>query len=241
MNELFPKSSQLTELGRRLGQHPARIALWNEGAVAARLHDDKIIVSRAGAHLAHLDPDDLLEIDLPRLLPLLDNEAASDAEVETLVLGEDQAGQPSADTFSFGWLLAYEGVRFVAHTQPIAVNQITCSPRARQFADRRNLPHEIIICGQASVLVPFAPPGLALAREIRRRIALWQDRYKETPKVILIQNHGMFVLGESMEEVIMITELTIKYAEIFIGAAMMGGPEFMKPTFVTKLAAGGAL
>ena len=110
-------------------------------------------------------------------------------------------------------------------------------PRARQFADRRNLPYEITLCGSASVLVPFTPPGPAMAREMKRKITLWQDRYKGTPKVILLQNHGMITLGESVDEVMMVTEMTLKFAEIFLGAAMMGGPEFLKPIHVSLIEA----
>jgi rhamnose utilization protein RhaD (predicted bifunctional aldolase and dehydrogenase) len=132
-------------------------------------------------------------------------------------------------------LFGFEGIRFAAHTQPIPINQVICSPRARQFSDRRNLPHEIVACGQASVLVPFMPPGFLLAKEIRRKTALWRDRYKTTPKLILMQNHGMIALGETVEEVKQVTEMAVKYAEIFVGAAMMGGPEFMKPNYVAQI------
>jgi len=76
---------------------------------------------------------------------------------------------------------------------------------------------------------------LLLAKEIRRRIALWRDRYKTIPKLILIQNHGMIALGETVDEVQTITEMAVKYAEIFVGAAMMGGPEFLKPNYVTQI------
>lgn len=240
MNELF-LNTELTELAHQLGNHPARLALWSEGSVAARASDETMLITCAGAHLATVGPEAFLEIDLPKAHELLADENTEDDDLSSIVRTEDSTVPASTDTFLFADLLNFEDVRLMAHTQPLAINQITCSPRARQFADRRNLPDEVILCGQSSVLVPFAPPGIALARETRRRIALWQDRYKETPKIILFQNHGMITLGQTVQEVMMVTEMAIKYAEIFIGAAMMGGPEFMKPTYVTKLAAQGAI
>lgn len=234
MNDLFPMNNELLELAHWIGHHPARLAIWNEGAVAGTLPGGKIAVSAAGAGMGCLESASLVELDpekLRELIALEELPPEAIAEAQT----NPAAPTPSADALAFADLLALEGARFAAHTQPIPVNQIICSPRARQFSDRRNLPHEIAACGQASVLVPFMPPGLPLAREIRRKIALWRDRYKTTPKLILLQNHGMIALGETAAEVKRVTEMTIKYAEIFVGAAMMGGPEFLKPNYVTQI------
>ena len=236
MNDLFPISSELINLAHRIGAHPARLALWTEGAVAARLPAGKFAVSAAGSNLAHLDANGIVELDLAKTQAFL---AADDVSDEDLAdAGVNPEGpRPCGDVFAFADLFAFEGVCFAAHTQPVAINQITCSPRARQFADRRSLPYEIISCGPASVLAPFAPPGLPLAKEIKRKIVLWQDRYRAVPKVILIQNHGMITLGETVEEVLMLTEMTIKFAEIFLGAAMLGGPDFLKPVHVSHVEA----
>ena len=236
MSELFPMSSELIELAHRVGNHPARLAIWNEGAVAASLPGGRFVVSAAGSNLGRLDARGLVELDLAKVQAFLTHDDVSTEDFAS-ALTDSTSPPPTADVFTFADLLAFEGIRFAAHTQPIAVNQVICSPRARQFADRRNLPHEIIACGQASVLVPFMPPGLAMAKEIKRKIALWRDRFKIAPKLILIQNHGMIALGESVEEVLMLTEMTVKFAEIFLGAAAMGGPEFMKPNHVTQIEA----
>ena len=192
-------------------------------------------VSATRIKLARLEAGSLVEFDLAKARALI---ALDDATPEQLADAQTNpaAPIPSADALAFADLFAFEGVHFALHTQPIPINQVICSPRARQFSDRRNLPEEILSCGQASVLVPFMPPGLLLAKEIRRRIALWRDRFKTAiPKLILIQNHGMIALGKTAEEVQMTTEMAVKYAEIFIGAAMMGGPEFLKPNYVTQI------
>jgi rhamnose utilization protein RhaD (predicted bifunctional aldolase and dehydrogenase) len=190
--------------------------------------------SAARAKLAQLDTTNLVEFDLAKARALIALEDVTPEQI-TETQTNSAASTPCADTLAFADLFAFDGVRFALHTQPIPINQVICSPRARQFSDRRNMPDEILACGQASVLVPFMPPGLLLAKEIRRKIALWRDRYKSIPKVILIQNHGMIVLGETVEEVKTITEVTVKYAEIFVGAGMMGGPEFLKPNYVVQI------
>jgi rhamnose utilization protein RhaD (predicted bifunctional aldolase and dehydrogenase) len=228
MNDLFPNSSELIDLAHRIGAHPARLALWTEGAVAARLPSGKIAVSTAGSSLAHLHANDVVELDLAKAQAFITADEVTDEDLAEAGL-DPEGPRPCGDLFAFADLFAFEGVRFAAHTQPVAINQITCSPRARQFADRRSLPYEIISCGPASVLAPFAPPGLPLAKEIKRRIVLWQDRYRVV--------HGMIALGETVDEVLMLTEMTIKFAEIFIGAAVLGGPDFLKPVHVSHIEA----
>lgn len=227
----------LITLAHRLGTHPARLALWNEGTVAAALPGGKLATTAAHASLAALSEADIVEYNLARVQALVDQDDVTEEDLNEARIETSNTAQPCADLFPYAELLAFEGVNFAAHTQPISINQIICSPRARQFADRRNLPYEITLCGSASVLVPFAPPGPTMAREMKRKITLWQDRYKGTPKVILLQNHGMITLGESIDEVMMVTEMTLKFAEIFLGAAMMGGPEFLKPTHVSLIEA----
>jgi len=234
MTELFSLTDELITLGHRIAQNPARLTIWNEGAVAAKQPNGKLTISAAGANLAHLDLKAMVELDLARMQALVEKDTfTEDEELKPRTNPEGPA--PSPDAFIFADLFAFEGIRFGAHTQPIPVNQVICSPRARQFADRRNLPHEILACGQASVLVPFVPPGHGLAKEVKRKIALWRDRFKIVPKLILIQNHGMIALGDTVDEVLMITEMTVKFAEIFLGAATMGGPEFMKPNHVAQI------
>lgn len=234
MSETFPMSRELLDLAHWAGTHPARLVLGSEGAVAATLPSGAFAVSAARSNLARLEPGSLVEFDLAKARCLIDLDDVTPEQIAE-AQKNPEAPAPSADALIFADLFAFEGVHFALHTQPIPVNQIICSPRARQFSDRRNFPHEIVECGQSSVLVPFMPPGLLLAKEIRRKIALWRDRYKETPKLILIQNHGMIALGSTPEEVRTLTDITVKYAEIFVGAAMMGGPEFLKPNYVTQI------
>jgi len=229
-------NSALLTLAHWAGNHPDRLVLGCEGAVASTLPGNaSFVVSTLRTKLAWLETEHLVEFDLAKTRELIAQEDVTPKQLAEAQINP-AAPTPSADVLTFADLFAFEGVHFALHTQPIPVNQVICSPRARQFSDRRNLPNEILVCGQASVLVPFMPPGLALAKEIRRKIALWRDRFKTAiPKLILIQNHGMIALGSTAQEVQTLTEMTVKYAEIFVGAAMMGGPEFLKPNYVTQI------
>src|SRR5262249_29479138 len=125
---------------------------------------------------------------------------------------------------------------FVGHTHPITANQILCSPRARDFAERRIFPDEVVCCGPESVFVPYIDPGLALAREIRDRTTSFIKKNKSTPRLILLHNHGPIAIGATPNAVQAATEMATKAAEIFMGAAAMGGPNFMTEAQVQRIA-----
>jgi ribulose-5-phosphate 4-epimerase/fuculose-1-phosphate aldolase len=116
------------------------------------------------------------------------------------------------------------------------VGSILCSPRAREFAENRLFPDEVVCCGPASVLVPYTDPGLFLAREIRKRTENYIARYSRPPRVVLLENHGIVALGRTPDAVIAATLMAEKAARVWLGAAHLGGPQFMSPHDVQLIA-----
>jgi rhamnose utilization protein RhaD (predicted bifunctional aldolase and dehydrogenase) len=227
------KVGDLILLANSLGAHGGRPTLWNEGSCAVKTGPDTMLVTRRGAHLAELAEADIVELNLPRLIELSAQENTPAEAVAELFA--EAAVEPSMEALTHAYVLSFDGTTVSAHTQPVEVNQILCSPRARQFAERRTNPNEVLGCGASSLLVPYADPGLPLTREVRRKMALWRDRFKTPPRLVLLQNHGMIVLGGTVAEVLRTIDMTIKAAQIFIGAAAMGGPVFLTPTNVTRI------
>ena len=121
------------------------------------------------------------------------------------------------------------------HIHPVTVDQITASPRARQFADRRTVHNEVIALGGASLLVNYAEPGFSLMREVQKKMILWRDRNKSVPRIILVQNHGVVVLGEDAAAVWRSVQWLLKFADVFIGASLLGGPVFLTPQAITQI------
>jgi rhamnose utilization protein RhaD (predicted bifunctional aldolase and dehydrogenase) len=118
----------------------------------------------------------------------------------------------------------------------VAANQVLCSPRARDFAERRIFPDEVVCCGPASVYVPYTDPGVPLAREIRERTGAFLKDYGAAPRLIVLQNHGLIGLGASPQAVLACLLMANKAAAIFAGAAAMGGPNFLLPQQVDRIA-----
>lgn len=228
-------SHDLSELARAIGTHPSRLTIWNEGSCAIKTSATRYYVTAAGANLAALKAGDSVEFDLTKMTDLLSADTVSEEEFSAARVNPGETAPASSDALLYAYLLGFEGATMAAHVHPVEINQIACSPRVRQFADRRSVPGEITAFGSAMLLVPYVDPGLPLAKEVKRKMLLWRDRYKIIPKVVLIHNHGMIVLGNSPETLLKTIDTVIKAAQVFIGASMLGGPVFLTPNNVTHL------
>jgi rhamnose utilization protein RhaD (predicted bifunctional aldolase and dehydrogenase) len=229
---------ELVGLARELGRDDRRFAILGEGNVSASLSQREFAVKASGTSLASLERGDLTICRSDSILKLLDRKVMSDGEMESALLEAREGGRgkkPSTETVFHAWLLTLENVRFVGHTHPVAANQVLCSPRARDFAERRLFPDEVVCCGPASVFVPYTDPGLPLAREIRERTTYFVKQHGWVPRLILLQNHGIIALGATPEAVLACTRMCVKAAEIFVGAAALGGPNFMNPKDVERI------
>ena len=85
---------------------------------------------------------------------MLDRDDLSDKEVDEGLFAcrvDPAAKKPSVEALFHAYLLGLPEINFVGHTHPLHINQILCSPRAREFATKKLFPDDIVCCGPASV------------------------------------------------------------------------------------------
>jgi rhamnose utilization protein RhaD (predicted bifunctional aldolase and dehydrogenase) len=188
-------------------------------------------VKASGAQLQTAGPEHFVRIGPRNVLALLDageHLPGADEQVRA-VLREARIDapndlMPSVETFLHAACLELDGVNFVGHTHPTAINALTCSRSFEEALSGRLFPDEIVMCGAAPLLVPYVDPGLALARELRRRLRAYIDEQGAPPKSIYLQNHGFIALGATTEQVEGITAMAVKAARIRAGTFASGGP-----------------
>ncbi len=238
MNNRTERLEELLRLSHDLGdpQHP--LAIFAEGNTSARLGAGSFLVKASGSSLALLEERDIVECKAEVLLPLLDRSEVSDAEVEAALMNsraDADAKKPSVEALFHAWLLTLPEVEFVGHVHAPAVNSILCSPRAREFAEKRIFPDEIVCCDVASVFVPYTDPGMCLARKVREQTKIFIETYQRPPRVILLENHGLIALGRTANAVRAALVMAEKAAGIWLGAAALGGPVFLSPEHVQRI------
>lgn len=216
--------ARLVELSRAFGR--ACWAILGEGNVSGRIDQNVFAVKSSGSSLATLTETELTHCYFDRLISVLDRENVSEAEIEDILRGSrvrETALKPSVETFFHAFLLTLSGVNYVGHTHPIPVNQILCSALGASFAEERRFPDEVVCCGPLSLLIPYEDPGLALAKRIRQDVQSFERRHGKPPKVILLENHGVITIGQSVDAVRVAMSMAVKAAEIFVGALALGG------------------
>jgi rhamnose utilization protein RhaD (predicted bifunctional aldolase and dehydrogenase) len=230
----------MLHLSHELGREERKLAILGEGNTSARLSGRTFVVKASGSNLASLGRADVCECRYDGLLPLLDGGTKSDSEVDYALLASRVsrgARKPSVEAIFHAYLLTLPDVKFVGHTHPTIINELLCSRHGRTFARRRLFPDDVVCCGMESVFVPYTDPGLKLARAIRRAVVDYVRRLSRSPRIILLENHGLIALGATPGSVLAATLMCSKAAEIFVGAAAIGGtPRFLTRAQVIRIA-----
>jgi rhamnose utilization protein RhaD (predicted bifunctional aldolase and dehydrogenase) len=238
----MPKNEILTgliALSQTLGDPALDYAILGEGNSSARIDDETFWVKASGAEMRTIDAAGFVQVRFDGVLSMLEAEDLGDAEVkarlEAARVDAAATARPSVETVLHALALRLPGVNYVGHTHPTAVNAILCSQKAEEAIAARLFPDEIVYCGPAPIYVPYTDPGLPLARTIDEAIDHHLDEYRQNPKVILIQNHGLLALGRTASEVEHITAMCVKTARVILGAYALGGPHFMSPQAVARI------
>ena len=230
---------ELLSLSRFLGEEQRDLTILGEGNTSAKIDEGSFLVKASGSCLQTLSENDVVACQFDKLLPMLDKDDLSDQDIEDHLLAcrvDTASKKPSVETLFHAYLLSLPDINFVGHTHSIPVNQILCSPMAEKFATSKLFPDEIVCCGAQSVFVPYTDPGLKLSQTIRDKTAAFMDEFGAPPRVILLANHGIITLGKTSGAVKAAMLMAHKSAQIFVGAAALGGPVFMTADDVDRIA-----
>lgn len=233
------KLQELLRLSHEIGREDRKLTILGEGNTSAKISDSEFLVKASGSCLGNLREDQVTRCRVDTVLELLDGRSFTNEEVDIVLLAsrvDSESKKPSIETMFHAWLLTLDGVDFVGHCHSVAANRILCSPRARDFAQNRIFPDEIVCCGRASVFVENCDPGLPLGIAIRNRTLEYIAEYGEVPRLILLENHGIIALGKTADSVLACTYMADKAATIFAGAAAMGGPVFLTREHIDRIA-----
>ena len=229
---------QLVALSNHLGRPELDYVILGEGNTSSREEADTFWVKASGYELRTITRDGFVRVARDRVLAILDVPNLSDEHLKHLLAEskvDDVPGHPSVETVLHAIALGLDGVNFVAHTHPTAINAVTCSAAFEVAVSGRLFPDEIVVGGPAPILVPYVDPGVPLARAVAERIDQYLQEFGETPRIILMQNHGFIALGSTPQQVENITAMAVKTARILLGTYTLGGPHFLSPKAVARI------
>lgn len=166
-------------------------------------NDEKIWVKASGSALATITEDGFAVLDREKLKVLSDREYSNDASEREEQVKNDLAAatltkgkRPSVETSMHNAI----GFSFVVHLHPTLVNGLMCAQDAE--TQLKNL------FGNQALYIPYTDPGYVLFKKVEESIINYRNTESSEPSVIWLQNHGIFVAANTIEEIKVI------YAEI---------------------------
>jgi ribulose-5-phosphate 4-epimerase/fuculose-1-phosphate aldolase len=190
---VFRKKNDLIILGKEISKY----CVGMEGNLSMK-KKNSIIIKASGSNLKKLTNKDLVKYDL-----------------DGKQLNNFKKKGSMELPFHIFFLKNFD-IKYVTHTHPVNTLKILVSDKIYEFANQRLFPDQVVFNGKKSCIVPYNTPGLPLTEMIEKSINEFINEEKYFPNLILLQNHGIIVCGNSIDQCIYINEICEKSAEIFL-------------------------
>lgn len=211
----------LIAISRKFGQD-SRFVIAGGGNTSYK-DENRLWVKASGHALATITEDGFAVLDRTLL-----NEMGEKAYNEDTAIREEQVKndlavacvtkdrRPSVETSMHNCM----GFAFVVHLHPTLVNGLMCSANAEA------------VCGEIfpeALYIEYTDPGYTLFKKVYDRINAYKAANGKEPQVIFLQNHGIFVGGDTTAEIEGIYSEILGKLEAKVAALPEGGSE-VSPT-----------
>jgi rhamnose utilization protein RhaD (predicted bifunctional aldolase and dehydrogenase)/NAD(P)-dependent dehydrogenase (short-subunit alcohol dehydrogenase family) len=185
---------QLIEISQFYG-HDSRFVIAGGGNTSYK-NAEKLWVKASGSSLATITEEGFAVLDRAKLNLMsgktYSNQAAereeevkNDLAAATITKGK----RPSVETSMHNVI----DFAFVVHLHPTAVNGLMCAVNAE--SDLKKL------FGTKALYIEYTDPGYVLFKKVDDKINEYRKANAEEPQVIWLQNHGIFVAADTIDEI----------------------------------------
>ena len=191
-----PEIQELIEISQFYGKQKDFVIAG--GGNTSYKDENHLYIKASGRSLATIGEDGFAQLDRKALQQIGVRTYSTDVmERENQIKNDllnarvypEKGQRPSVET-SLHDLIAF---RFVVHTHSTKVNGLMCSANAERLTTA--------LFGDEVVYVPYVDPGYILYKEVENRINAYRSRVGVEPKIILLQNHGIFVAADTTSEI----------------------------------------
>ena len=185
---------QLIEISQFYGRD-SRFVIAGGGNTSYK-NEEKIWVKASGSSLAAITKEGFAVLDRAKLNLMSDKVYSTNAAEREEQVKNDLAGatitkgkRPSVETSMHNVI----DFAFVVHMHPTLVNGLMCAKNAQ--ADLQKL------FGAKTLYIEYTDPGYVLFKKVEDAIKAFRAEDGAEPAVIWLQNHGIFVAANSIEEI----------------------------------------
>lgn len=160
--------------------------------------DEFLYIKASGTTLATITENGFVKINRNRLAKMWEVEYSEDTKLrEEQVLVDlmnarestELSKRPSVETT----LRNLFSQTYVVHTHPALVNGLTCSKQGEYFAKE--------IFGDDVIWIPATMPGYVLSKDVKDKIKEYENKTDKIANLLLLENHGIFVAGNTIDEI----------------------------------------
>lgn len=184
----------ITALSVKYGSDPAYVLA---GGGNTSVKDEKYLyVKPSGVALAKIKPENFVKMDRALIEKIFTHDMPSDVAQREAIAKEfmmaavcpESSGRPSVEA-PLHELIPF---RYVVHLHPALVNGMTCAENgakacAELFPD--------------ALWIAYVDPGYTLSRKVADEMAAYKKARGTDPKVIFLQNHGVFAGADTDTEI----------------------------------------
>jgi Uncharacterized conserved protein len=190
---MMKEIENLVAISQKYGQD-ARFVIAGGGNTSFK-NEEKLWVKASGHAMATITEDGFAVLDRALLNPMGEKVYSNQtAEREEQVKNDLAAAcitkdrRPSVETSLHNCMSA----PYIVHTHPTLVNGVMCSKNAAA------------LCAELfpdALYIEYTDPGYTLFKKVYDRIQAYKAERGSEPSVIFLQNHGVFVGGQTPEEI----------------------------------------
>jgi len=167
--------------------------------------DNVLYVKGSGARLSDIKSEQFVAMDTRLLCAMAEADSVSmtdeEREEKALVammaarLPGEEAKRPSVESI----LHAIFPYRYVLHVHPALINGLVCSATGKSVCSE--------LFGDEVVWISLTKPGLVLAQVCKKAFDEYAIKTGKYPRVVLLENHGVFAAADSVVEIDALMEL----------------------------------
>ena len=160
--------------------------------------DQTIWIKASGQHLSDLTEEELVALNREKLQAIsskkypddpLTRESQVKDDLYKSIIDPSKNRRPSVET-SLHEMIRY---RFVVHLHPTLVNGVLCSRNAKSIIFN--------YFGDKALFILYTDPGYTLFKRVEEDVMSYREKYQSDPKIIFLENHGVFAAADSTSEI----------------------------------------
>ena len=194
--------------------------------------DQHIWIKSSGVSLETIDEEGFVCLSREKLKIVASKSYSLDSNKREAEVKEDLtkaivstgSKRPSVET-SLHEVIDYQ---FVVHTHPTKVNGLMCSNQAKKVCNE--------LFGSGALFIPYTDPGYILFKKVVAEIDAFKEKRGYSPKMIFLENHGVFVAADSTEEIRSIYTMIMQNLDSRILVKLPSDhPETLKSSLIEKV------